>query len=215
LQPPVTEQKQKTLVMKKFFLILLSVVFINALHAQDFIIKKNGDEISAKVQEVGTTEIKYKKFDNQDGPNYSILKTEVFMIKYANGTKEVFGTDAAVQQGGNNEVTTTPASQEPATVIIYRKNSPTGFAVVYDVYADTKYITKVANNTYFSTKVEPGLVTFNAMTEPPKVTASMNLEPGRTYYLKCGVSTGMWVGRPALEFVSESTGISETSKMRK
>nr|HPI31638.1 hypothetical protein [Bacteroidales bacterium] len=95
------------------------------------------------------------------------------------------------------------------------KNSPTGFAVVYDVYADTKYITKVANNTYFSTKVEPGLVTFNAMTEPPKVTASMNLEPGRTYYLKCGVSTGMWVGRPALEFVSESTGISETSKMRK
>ncbi len=58
MQPPVTEQKQKTLVMKKFFLILLSVVFINALHAQDFIIKKNGDEISAKVQEVGTTEIK-------------------------------------------------------------------------------------------------------------------------------------------------------------
>jgi hypothetical protein len=87
--------------------------------------------------------------------------------------------------------------------------------VVYDVYADTKYITKVANNTYFATKVDPGLVTFNAMTEPPKVTASMNLEPGKTYYLKCGVSTGMWVGRPALEFVSENTGISETAKMRK
>jgi len=201
--------------MKKFILILFSVVFINALHAQDFIIKKNGDEISAKVEEIGTTEIKYKKFDNQDGPMYTIARTEVFMIKYANGTKEVFTTDAAVNQAGNNEVSSTPASQEPATVIIYRKNSPSGFAVVYDVYADTKYITKVANNTYFSTKVEPGLVTFNAMTEPPKVTASMNLEPGRTYYLKCGVSTGMWVGRPALEFVSESTGISETSKMRK
>jgi len=215
LQPPVTEQKQKTQLMKKFFLILFSVVFINALNAQDFIIKKNGDELSAKVQEVGTTEIKYKKFDNQDGPTYTILRTEVFMIKYANGTKEVFGADVAVEQAGNNEITTTPTSQEPATVIIYRKNSPSGFAVVYDVYADTKYITKVGNNTYFSTKVEPGLVTFNAMTEPPKVTASMNLEPGRTYYLKCGVSTGMWVGRPALEFVSESTGISETSKMRK
>ncbi|HNX08064.1 MAG TPA: hypothetical protein PKL96_10805, partial [Bacteroidales bacterium] len=61
--------------MKKFFLILFSVVFINALNAQDFIIKKNGDELSAKVQEVGTTEIKYKKFDNQDGPTYTILRT--------------------------------------------------------------------------------------------------------------------------------------------
>ena len=59
MQPPVTEQKQKTQLMKKFFLILFSVVFINALNAQDFIIKKNGDELSAKVQEVGTTEIKY------------------------------------------------------------------------------------------------------------------------------------------------------------
>lgn len=141
MQPPVTEQKQKTQLMKKFFLILFSVVFINALNAQDFIIKKNGDELSAKVQEVGTTEIKYKKFDNQDGPTYTILRTEVFMIKYANGTKEVFGADVAVEQAGNNEITTTPTSQEPATVIIYRKNSPSGFAVVYDVYADTKYLT--------------------------------------------------------------------------
>jgi len=49
LQPPVTEQKQKTQLMKKFFLILFSVVFINALNAQDFIIKKNGDELSAKL----------------------------------------------------------------------------------------------------------------------------------------------------------------------
>ena len=200
--------------MKKFFLILFSVVFINALNAQDFIIKKNGDEVTAKIEEVGVSEIKYKKFDNQDGPLYTILKSEIFMIKYANGTKEVFSADAAIATGENVTLAQS-GSQEPATVIIYRKNSPSGFAVVYDVYADTKYITKVANNTYFSTKVEPGLVTFNAMTEPPKVTASMNMEPGKTYYLKCGVSTGMWVGRPALEFVSESTGISETSKMRK
>jgi len=57
LQPPVTEQKQKTQLMKKFFLILFSVVFINALNAQDFIIKKNGDELSAKLGNI----IKNKK----------------------------------------------------------------------------------------------------------------------------------------------------------
>ena len=40
-----------------FFLILFSVVFINALNAQDFIIKKNGDELSAKLGNI----IKNKK----------------------------------------------------------------------------------------------------------------------------------------------------------
>ncbi len=200
--------------MKRFILILIGIVFFSTLQAQDVIFKKNGDEISAKIEEVGITEVKYKKFDNQDGPWYTIQKSEVFMIKYANGTKEVFSADATVTTG-ENVTPVQSASQEPATVIIYRKNSPSGLTVFYDVYADTKYITKVANNTYFVTKVDPGLVTFNAMTEPPKVTASMNLEAGKTYYLKCGVSTGMWVGRPSLEFVSENTGISETAKMKK
>ena len=201
--------------MKKFILILIGVMLFNTLQAQDLILKRNGDEINAKIEEVGINEIKYKKFDNQDGPLYTIIKSEVFMIKYANGTKEVFTTDAVNANATNNNVVTPPVSQEQSTVIIYRKNSPSGWAVTYDVYADTKFIIKVQNNTYFATKVDPGLVTFNAQTEPPKVTASMNLEPGKTYYLKCGVSTGMWVGRPSLEFVSENTGISETAKMRK
>ncbi|HNW89986.1 MAG TPA: hypothetical protein PKN48_10005 [Bacteroidales bacterium] len=200
--------------MKRFILILIGVVIFSTLQAQDVIFKKNGDEVQAKIEEVGVSEIKYKKFDNQDGPLYTILKSDVFMIKYANGTKEVFSADATVTSG-ENVTAVQSGSQEPATVIIYRKNSPSGLTVFYDVYADTKYITKVANNTYFATKVDPGLVSFNAMTEPPKVTASMNLEPGKTYYLKCGVSTGMWVGRPTLEFVSENTGISETAKMKK
>jgi hypothetical protein len=56
----------------------------------DEIILKNGEVISAKVTDVGVDEIKYKKCDNPTGPNYSILKSEVFMIKYANGTKDVF-----------------------------------------------------------------------------------------------------------------------------
>jgi len=201
--------------MKKFILILISVFLFTAVNAQDVIFKKNGDEINAKVEEVGVNEVKYKKFDNQDGPLYTLLKSEIFMIKFANGTKEVFNAESNNNIPVTNEVVAEPAVLDQATVIIYRKNSPSGFAVVYDVYADSKYITKIQNNTYFSTKVNPGLVTFSAQTEPPKVTASMNLEPGKTYYLRCAVSSGMWVGRPSLEFVSESVGMSETAKMKK
>ncbi len=54
------------------------------------IVMKNGDEIPAKVFEIGDTEIKYKKCDNQNGPTYSLKKEDVLMVKYPNGSKDVF-----------------------------------------------------------------------------------------------------------------------------
>jgi len=54
------------------------------------IILRNGDIISAVVEEVGVTEISYRKCENLTGPIYKILKSEVFLIKYENGSKDVF-----------------------------------------------------------------------------------------------------------------------------
>ncbi len=62
--------------------------------AQDVITLKNGNEIQSKILDIGSTEIKYKKFENLEGPSYNILKAEVFMIKYKNGTKDVFNETA-------------------------------------------------------------------------------------------------------------------------
>ena len=42
-----------------------------------------------KIKEITLTEIKYQKCDLPDGPNYINRKSEIFMIKYANGTREV------------------------------------------------------------------------------------------------------------------------------
>ena len=55
----------------------------------DLITFKNGDELKAKVMEISEKEIKYKRCDNLDGPLITVNKSDVFMIKYANGTKEV------------------------------------------------------------------------------------------------------------------------------
>jgi hypothetical protein len=55
----------------------------------DVIVCNNGDEIEAKVIEIGISEIKYKKCSNLEGPTISIRNTEVLMIKYPNGTKDV------------------------------------------------------------------------------------------------------------------------------
>ena len=68
---------------------LFSLICINVC-AQDVITTKHGDEIEAKVVKIGTTEIEYKKWSNVEGPSYTLLKNQVFMIKFQNGEKEVF-----------------------------------------------------------------------------------------------------------------------------
>lgn len=60
------------------------------LYAQDVIIKTDGSELKGKVTEVATDVIKYHRADNLEGPLYSLPKTEVFMVLYANGTRETF-----------------------------------------------------------------------------------------------------------------------------
>lgn len=72
------------------FFFLLLVLTANITNAQDLIVLKTGDEISSKVLEVTSDVVKYKKWTNQEGPTYSATKAEIFMIKYVNGTKDVF-----------------------------------------------------------------------------------------------------------------------------
>ena len=49
-----------------------------SISAQDVIVKKDGSTIMSKVIEVGTSEIKYKKWSNQSGPTYVIAKSTIF-----------------------------------------------------------------------------------------------------------------------------------------
>lgn len=74
---------------KKLFLALL-ILIGNYVHAQDIITKKNGDDIKAKIVEVNQNEIKYKSFTNPDGPLFVIYKSDILLIRYENGTKDIF-----------------------------------------------------------------------------------------------------------------------------
>ena len=76
--------------MRKIFLLLILLGTCLAGYAQDTITKRNGDEIQARVLEITLDAIKYKRFDNLEGPTIYISKGDVFMIVYENGTKETF-----------------------------------------------------------------------------------------------------------------------------
>ena len=117
------------------FLLLFIAAFCFSIantFAQDIITLKNGDDIQALVQEIGEVEVKYKKFDNPNGPNYVLKKAEIFMIRYANGSRDVFVENAApIVNVAPTPVTAQPSGQSKAEelyvnfwgVIKYRSNN--------------------------------------------------------------------------------------------
>lgn len=73
--------------------VLFSTTFLYLLvsytYAQDVIYKINKQEIKSRVLEISNQEIKYKNFNNLQGPTYIIIKSEVWKIVYENGTAEI------------------------------------------------------------------------------------------------------------------------------
>src|SRR5688500_716753 len=94
---------------------LISFIFVSAgfkAFCQDTIYKTNGTEIQAKILEITSSEIKYKRFDNLQGPTIYMPKAEVFMIKYENGTKEIINQQPG-QEKKKQEVKTEVKKDEP------------------------------------------------------------------------------------------------------
>jgi len=83
--------------MRKHLISLIMLVLLLPLGAmaQDQLLFLNGDEETVKIMEVTTDELKYKRWDNMDGPLFTVRKADLFMVKYANGTKEKFEAKAA------------------------------------------------------------------------------------------------------------------------
>ena len=81
----------------KHLLIALFVMFSLQVFSQDYIILKNGDEIEAKVLEINDSKIDYKKYTNPTGPTYHLNKSEIFMIKYASGDKDIFNASQSTK----------------------------------------------------------------------------------------------------------------------
>ena len=76
------------------------------LYAQDVIVKKDGSTILSKILEVGTTDIKYKRFSNINGPTYTINVADILSVNYENGEKETFDniTSSALINTSINDV---------------------------------------------------------------------------------------------------------------
>lgn len=71
--------------MKKFILSLVAICVATVLFAQDVIVTIDEQQISAKILEISSSEVKYLDFNNQDGPVYVLSIQEILSIQLANG----------------------------------------------------------------------------------------------------------------------------------
>lgn len=72
-------------------ILAFGIVFSIAAQAQDKIIRKDGKEIHAKVLGTDSKYVRYKRFNNPNGPDYFIFRSDILKIEYENagaGQKE-------------------------------------------------------------------------------------------------------------------------------
>lgn len=73
----------------RFPYVILFFLFSTKLFCQDILFFKDSTQQEVKLIEITTETIKYKKFDYQDGPTFTIFKNDITKIKYQNGTEEI------------------------------------------------------------------------------------------------------------------------------
>ncbi|MDI1356239.1 MAG: DUF4190 domain-containing protein [bacterium] len=92
----------------------------------DKIVFKSGEEVLAKIEEVSASKISYRPCDHLDGPLRVVGTESLFMVKYANGQKEVFKTEAKPVSSG------TPSKTNP---VVKKKNGLASAAYIISFFS--------------------------------------------------------------------------------
>lgn len=90
---PPCHTPNNNLMRYRLLAVLTLLALANAVHAQDKIYRKNGQIIKAKILEIGVEEVKYKPFENPDGPLYVLPQDKILKIVFENGKTEKFAPD--------------------------------------------------------------------------------------------------------------------------
>ncbi|MDH5368166.1 MAG: hypothetical protein OEW67_14360 [Cyclobacteriaceae bacterium] len=115
---------------KKIITPLLALLITAFCYGQDSLVYKNGDEVKVKVIEITSLEVKFKRYDNIDGPLYTISKSELFMIKYENGIKDLFSEQIETKKPPSNNIQNIDIEEELGYDRIKYNGPRLGFTVL-------------------------------------------------------------------------------------
>lgn len=188
----------------------------------DVIILLSGEELSTKVLEITPELIKYKRCDFKEGPTISIFRKDVFLIKYANGQKDIINSVSSETRNFLTNSTTAKNEPIPKATI-----GPKGKANVYiirpaiygminklEVYQDGKYVGRTKGKQYIALNLSTGKHTLTSKGEN-KSTITINIAPNKVYYLHQKIKTGLLKARTELVFFnSEQEAINKLNKCK-
>jgi Tfp pilus tip-associated adhesin PilY1 len=113
-------------------------------------------------------------------------------------------------QVNKEEIDSTASS---ATLYVYRPASA-GMLVSYNLYFGDSIVCRIANRFKQEIKLDKkGMNEIWAKTEA-KTSVPIDVKFGHKYYLRCGISMGIVVGRPSFEFVDARIGKMEYESLK-
>ena len=214
--------------MKKFRAWALVFAGITAVctSAQDMIVKKDGTVIQAKVMKVGTSEVDYKKWSNQNGPQYSIAVVDILAINYQNGEKETFDNVSAQPEASKPAAQPTGMTQVTVETLSAEAKAANDAAIekynqIYDT--DVNKVKKNGNakgafmrlgvaegsvleNEDIAISIATGYMDIKFMIQN-KTNSTLYLDLGNTFYVSMGQSFGYYVPTSTTTTKSSSSGV--------
>lgn len=105
--------------MKRLYMLLVCSLFGMSVFAADVIVLRDNTRIDAKITEVSSSTIKYKRADNPDGPVFVQETNGIAVIMYENGTVKTYdnpapAAKAAPAASNNKKQEAEAAEEEPA-----------------------------------------------------------------------------------------------------
>lgn len=179
----------------KHLLFLCFTLFSFVAYSQDLITTKKGEDIQAKVLEINTSQVKYKKTDNLEGPTYTILKSDVLMIRYANGSKDIFA--------------------ESFRTIKKETMEPKQEEIIVEVEQDTikKTITQKGREFYLNGQLISGGEMKSFLYKDPEAKRQWKGAQGfQTGQIICSISSGICLTTSAIMLLASETEKSSDSK---
>ncbi|MDR1221959.1 MAG: DUF2846 domain-containing protein [Tannerella sp.] len=142
-----------------------------------------------------------------------MLLFAAIMLMTGCGTRKT-ATPASADAVERQETENLRADDASALLHIYRPKSFVGAVVSYHIHMGDEPLFRVTNNSKTTVRVtRDGLQSLWGRTEA-KSEIPLEIEFGKEYYIRCGVSMGAFVGRPAFTLMDNRTGKTEFDAVR-
>ena len=107
-----------------------------------------------------------------------------------------------------------PDTASYALLYVYRPKSSVGSVVQYSLHDGDSAICKMKNGNGFIIKMtKPGKTTLWARTEA-REEVTLDIKPGKVYFVRCSVKMGVLVGEPKMDLVNTRVGLAEFGKVK-